>query len=172
MPNETIAVTATIEAQDAIERYNALVAARGECATGLRDSEGLINTYARAISEVAGEGWVYLVGKEANMVREERKMFDRAMGMIDGQQNLKLKAKCNTYWRRIRIEAGYVKSGSASTTLTIDQKTLAELKTMLNRIVNCESEEDMCPLASDAKSLLMEAFIVLGGDIDTLGATA
>ena len=58
MPNETIAVTATIEAQDAIERYNALVAARGECATGLRDSEGLINTYARAISEVAGEGWV------------------------------------------------------------------------------------------------------------------
>ena len=102
MPNETIAVTDVVQANEAIENYNALVAARGECATGLRDSESLINTYARAISEVAGEGWVYLVGKEANMVREERKMFDRAMGMIDGQQNLKLKAKCNKYKKTSR----------------------------------------------------------------------
>jgi hypothetical protein len=172
MTNETMVVTATVEANEAIERYNALVAARGECATGLRAANGLIVTYARAISEVAGEGWVYLVGKESAMVREERKMFDRAMGMVEGTENKALKAKCNTYWMRIKVAAGYVKSGSASTTLTIDQKTVNELKTMLNRIVNCESEDDMCPLASEAKSLLMDAFTILGGDIDTLGATA
>ena len=171
MTNETIAVTDVVQSNEAIERYNALVAARGECATGLRDSESLINTYAHAISEVAGEGWVYLVGKESAMVREERKMFDRAMGMVEGQQNLKLKAKCNTYWRRIRIEAGYVKTDSAGGTSTVDQKTLAELKTMLNRIFEGEVN-DSCPDSSEVKAFLIDAFTGMGGDMKTIGTKA
>ena len=171
MTNETVAVTATIEAQDAIERYNALVDARAACATGLRDGEGLINTYARAISEVAGEGWVYLVGKESAMVREERKMFDRAMGMVEGTENKALKAKCNTYWRRIRIEAGYVKTDSASSAFTVDQKTVNELKTMLNRIFEGEVN-DSCPESSDVKHYLIDAFTAMGGDMSKIGTKA
>lgn len=170
MTNETV-VTATVEANEAIEKYNALVAARGECASGLRDSESLINTYARAISEVAGEGWVYLVGKESAMVREERKMFDRAMGMVEGTENKALKAKCNTYWSRIREAAGYTKTDSASSTSTVDQKTLAELKTMLNRIFEGEVN-DACPESSDVKHYLIDAFTAMGGDMSKIGTKA
>ena len=171
MTNETMVVTATVEANEAIERYNALVAARGECASGLRDSNGLIVTYARAISEVAGEGWVYLVGKESAMVREERKMFDRAMGMVEGTENKALKAKCNTYWMRIREAAGYTKTDSASSTSTVDQKTLAELKTMLNRIFEGEVN-DACPESSDVKHYLIDAFTAMGGDMSKIGTKA
>lgn len=170
MPNETM-VTEVVQANEAIDNYNALVAARGECASGLRAANGLVNKYARAISEVAGEGWVYLVGKESAMVREERKMFDKAMGMIDGQQNLKLKAKCNEYWRRIRIEAGYVKSDSAGGTSTVDQKTLAELRTMLNRIFEGEVN-DACPESSEVKAYLIDAFTTMGGDMSKIGTKA
>lgn len=170
MTNETV-VTATVEANEAIEKYNALVAARAECATGLRAANGLIVTYARAISEVAGEGWVYLVGKESAMVREERKMFDRAMGMVEGTENKALKAKCNTYWSRIREAAGYTKTDSASSTSTVDQKTLAELKTMLNRIFEGEVN-DACPESSDVKHYLIDAFTAMGGDMSKIGTKA
>ena len=170
--NETTIVEVTDVVQlEAIERYQALVDARAACATGLRDGEGLINTYARAISEVCGEGWVYLVGAESKTVREERKMFDRAMGMIDGQQNLPLKAKCNTYWRRIRIEAGYVKSGKAGGAMDVDEKTFAELKTMLNRIFEGEAN-DACPESSDVKHYLIDAFVAMGGDMSKIGTKA
>jgi len=170
MSSETV-VTATVEANEAIERYNALVAARAECASGLRKANGLIVTYASAISTVCGEGWVYLVGKESAIVREERKMFDRAMGMVEGTENKALKAKCNEYWRRIKIAAGYVTAGSDGTE-TIDVKTLKELKTMLNRIVDVVCEEESCPKASLAKTFLMDAYTKMGGDTKTLGTQA
>ena len=180
MPNEAIVtatvetvavetvVTATVEANEAIERYNVLVAARSECAGGLRKANGLINTYAMAISAVCGEGWVYLVGADSKTVREERKMFDRAMGMVEGTQNKPLRAKCNEYWRRIRIDAGYVKTDSAGGTSTVDQKTFAELKTMLNRIFEGEVN-DACPDSSDVKHFLVDAFVELGGDMSKIG---
>ena len=167
MSSETV-VTATVEANEAMENYNALVAARAECAGGLRKANGLINTYALAISSVCGEGWVYLVGKESAIVREERKMFDRAMGMVEGTQNKPLKAKCNEYWRRIRIEAGYVKTDSAGGTSTVDQKTLAELKTMLNRIFEGEVNDE-CPESSEVKAYLIDAFTTMGGDMSKIG---
>jgi hypothetical protein len=112
------------------------------------------------------------VGKESATVREERKLFNRAMGLPDDvltEADKALRAKCATYWSRVRIAAGYIKSGKVTTPVTIDQKNLAELKTMLNRILNEESEADSCPLSSDAKSSLLEAFETLGGDSTTLG---
>ena len=162
-------------AEEAALLMNTLTEARKACVTGIRDGDGLIITYARAISVVCGEGWVYLVGKESATVREERKLFNRAMGLPDEvltQADKDLRAKCATYWSRIRIAAGYVKSGKATATLTIDQKNLAELKTMLNRILNEESETDTCPLSSEAKSDLITAFETLGGDQSTLGTKA
>jgi hypothetical protein len=84
----------------------------------------------------------------------------------------KLKAKCNEYWMRIKKAAGYIPNGKVSGTVTIDQKNLAELKTMINRILNEESEADSCPLSSDAKADLITAFETLGGDVTTLGTKA
>jgi len=159
-------------ALEAAERMKALTEARAACVTGIKDGDGLIITYARNISAVCGEGWVHLVGKESATVREERKLFDREMGVpaeVLTQADKDLKAKCNTYWSRIRIAAGYNKKGNVSAALTIDQKNLAELKTMLNRILNEESEADSCPLSSDAKGSLLTAFETLGGDSSALG---
>lgn len=161
--------------EEAALRMRTLTEARAACVTGIRDGDGLIVTYARAISAVCGEGWVHLVGKESATVKEERKLFDRAMGVPEEVLTVydkKLKAKCNSYWKRIRDEAGYVKDEKVTTTLTIDQKNLAELKTMLNRILNEESEADTCPLSSEAKADLITAFETLGGDQTTLGKKA
>ena len=168
---ETVAVTEPVELSEAQKAYQALVDARSECATGLKTGEGLINTYARAISTAHGEGWVYLVGAEAKDVKAERALFNLAMGLISGVENKPLRAKCNTYWSRIRVEAGYVKAGS-DTTATIDAKTLAELRTMLNRIVDVVCETESCPLASIAKASLIDAFTKMGGDEKTLGTQA
>ena len=168
--NEAV-ITEPVELSEAQVNYQTLVEARAACATGLRDGDGLINTYARAISAVCGEGWVYLTGADSKTVRAERKMFDRAMGMVEGTENKALKAKCNTYWSRIRVEAGYVKSDSAGGTSTVDQKTLAELKTMLNRIFEGEVN-DSCPDSSEVKAYLIDAFTTMGGDMKTIGTNA
>ena len=98
-------------------------------------------------------------------------MFDRAMGMVEGTENKALKAKCNTYWSRIREAAGYTKTDSASSTSTVDQKTLAELKTMLNRIFEGEVN-DACPESSDVKHYLIDAFTAMGGDMSKIGTKA
>jgi len=161
-------VTEAVELSEGQLNYDHLRDARVRCATGLRDGDGLIITYARAISTVCGEGWVYLVGAESKTVRAERALFNLAMGLITGVENKPLRAKCNTYWSRIREAAGYVKSGSASTTLTVDQKTLAELKTMLNRIFEGEAK-DACPDSSDIKHYLVDAFTSMGGDMSKIG---
>jgi hypothetical protein len=174
-------VTTSVETDDqrisreAGERMRALQLARETCVKGIREGDGLIVSYAKAITAVCGEGWVHLVGKESATVKEERKLFDRAMGVPEEVLTVydkKLKAKCNSYWKRIRDEAGYVKDSKVTTTLTIDQKNLAELKTMINRILNEESEADTCPLSSEAKADLITAFETLGGDAATLGTKA
>jgi len=183
MPNETIVAVETVveavavvtepvvELSEAQLNYKAVEAARSECVTGLKSGEGLINTYARAISTLHGEGWVWLKGAEAKNVKAERALFNLAMGLISGVENKPLRMKCNTYWARIRVEAGYVKEGS-DTTETIDVKTLKELKTMLNRIVDVTCEEESCPKASLAKTFLMDAYTEMGGDTKTLGTQA
>lgn len=182
MPSETVAVetvavetvalvTEPVELSEGQKAYQALSAARSACADGLRDGDGLINTYARAISAVCGEGWVYLVGAESKTVRAERALFNLAMGLIAGIENKPLRAKCNTYWSRIRVEAGYVKSGKAGGTMGVDEKTLAELKTMLNRIFEGEVN-DSCPESSDVKHYLVDAFTAMGGDMSKIGTKA
>ena len=159
-------------AAEAAARMNKLVEARNACVSGIKAGDGMIITYARTISEVCGEGWVYLIGKESAPVREERKLFNRAMGLPDEvltESDKKLRAKCSTYWQRIREAAGYIPAGKVTAPKTVDEKSLAELKTMLNRIFNEEGEGDNCPLSSAAKGSLIDAFETLGGDVSKLG---
>ena len=181
MTTDNIITTMPVETDDqrisreARERMEALTASRDACVSGIKKGDGLIATYARNISAVCGEGWVWLVGKESATVKAERKLFDRAMGVPDEvltEADKKLKAKCNEYWIRIKKEAGYVPGGKVGAVDTIDAKNLKELKTMINRILNEESEADSCPLSSEAKADLITAFETLGGDATTLGTKA
>ena len=64
-----------------------------------------------------------------------------------------------------------MKTDSANGVLTIDQKTLAELKTMLNRIYEGEAN-DACSDSSDIKHFLVDAFVGMGGDMNKIGTKA
>jgi hypothetical protein len=108
--------------------------------------------------------WYELKGKDAKGIKAERVEFVAAMteaGFNDGTVKV--------YWQRVKEASGYVTAGNrvkgASDT---DGKTVAELKTIINRIFKAEESGEDCK-ASDVKGLLMEAFEALGGDVDTLG---
>ena len=174
MTTDNIVMTTDAVSEQAAALMNALTESRNTLTGALKKTDGFIIGYARNISAVCGEGWVYLVGKESAPVREERKLFDRAMGLPEQvltEADKKLKAKCNTYWKRVREAAGYNPDGKVSTTDTIDIKTLKELKTMLNRIFDGEAE-DACPLSSGVKAYLIDAFTEMGGDMGTIGTKA
>lgn len=174
MTTDNIVMTTDAISEQAAALMNALTEARNTLTGAIKKTDGFIIGYARNISAVCGEGWVYLIGKESAPVREERKLFDRAMGLPEEvltEADKALKAKANTYWRRVRIAAGFNPDGKVSTTDTIDTKTLKELKTMLNRIFDGEAE-DACPLSSAVKTYLVDAFVEMGGDMDTIGTKA
>jgi hypothetical protein len=66
----------------------------------------------------------------------------------------------------VKEAAGYVTAGNrASATADTDAKTLAELKSILNRIFNDETD---CK-AQQVKGILIDAFVQMGGDAMKLG---
>jgi hypothetical protein len=76
------------------------------------------------------------------------------------------KATTDVYWQRVKESCGYQTAGNkAKGDMDIDAKTLAELKTILNRIFNDDAES----VSQTVKPLLMSAFEQLGGDIMKLG---
>ena len=77
-------------------------------------------------------------------------------------------ATVDTYWQRVKEASGYVPSGRVSGATDVDAKTLAELKTMINRILKSEEDGKDCT-ASMFKGQLREVFEGMGGDVDTLG---
>lgn len=109
--------------------------------------------------------WYDLKGKLKTGVNDERKLFVQAFkdeGFGD--------ATITVYWQRVKEASGYVTAGnkvSGGATDT-DAKTLAELKTMINRIFKAEEAGTECK-ASEIKGELMTAYSILGGDIDQLG---
>ena len=147
-------------------RRNLVKAAKGtgEVIQGYADA--LCMTYnVRALDTGAAlTPWYELKGKDAKGIKAERVEFVAAMteaGFNDGTVKV--------YWQRVKEASGYVTAGNrvkgASDT---DGKTVAELKTIINRIFKAEESGEDCK-ASDVKGLLMEAFEALGGDVDTLG---
>ena len=147
-------------------RRNLVKAAKGtgEVIQGYADA--LCMTYnVRALDTGAAlTPWYELKGKDAKGIKAERAEFVTAMteaGFNDGTVKV--------YWQRVKEASGYVTAGNrvkgASDT---DGKTVAELKTIINRIFKAEESGEDCK-ASDVKGLLMEAFEALGGDVDTLG---
>lgn len=130
----------------------------------------LIGSYSTGISQafdlVDNEGnvttkWFDLQGALRKGVKVERDNFKADMEAAGYS-----KATTDVYWQRVKEASGYQTAGNkAKGEMDIDAKTLAELKTILNRIFNDEGES----VAQTVKPLLMQAFEQLGGDIMKLG---
>lgn len=135
----------------------------------------VIKAYSAAMSQafnlVDNEGnvttpWYDLKGKLKKGVNDEAKLFKAEMEKAGFS-----KGTIGVYWQRVKEESGYVTAGQrVQGASDVDSKTMAELKTIINRIFKAEETSDMSAEGSSkVKGLLIEAFEILGGDVDTLG---
>ena len=155
-----------------------LESTRNALVEGATSTGELIANYAKALElrfnlkDTNGNviaKWFDLTGKEKKGVKAERALFVQAMigrGFVkpDGKPS----ATVDTYWQRVKEASGYVPKGRVSGGTDVDSKTVAELKTIINRIFKAE-EDGQEPRASMFKGELMEIFESMGGDVDTLG---
>ena len=152
--------------------------ARNNLVEGVSKTGDLIQGYATVLREVFDrrdtEGniitkWFELVGAEKKGIKAERALFVNAM-MARGhvKPDGKPTATVDTYWMRVKEASGYVPKGRVSGGTDVDSKTLAELKTMINRILKSEEDGQDCN-ASMFKGTLMGVFEGMGGDVDNLG---
>lgn len=151
-----------------------LDAARGEFVGGLKKTGEVLKNYAlgmcQAFNLVDAEGnvtspWYELKGKLKTGVNEERARFVADMQVAGFD-----KPTIDVYWQRVKEASGRTKTstkvqGAGNDT---DSKTLAELKTMINRIFKAEEAGETC-MASDHKGALMDIYESLGGDVEKLG---
>lgn len=145
---------------------------------GVSKTGELIQGYADALCEVFDrkdtngntiEKWFNLVGAEKKGIKARRasfvqRMINRGHVKPDGKPS----ATVDVYWQRVKEASGYVPKGRVSGGSDVDSKTLAELKTMINRILKSEEDGKDCN-ASMFKGNLMEIFEGMGGDVDNLG---
>ena len=150
---------------------------------GVSKTGELIQAYADVLCQVFDrkdtegntiEKWFNLVGKDKKGIKERRASFTQRMinrgytKGVDKDGNPKASATVDVYWQRVKEASGYVPSGRVSGGTDVDSKTLAELKTMINRILKSEEDGKDCT-ASMFKGQLMEVFEGMGGDVDNLG---
>ena len=153
--------------------------ARNNLVEGASKTGDVIKGYADVLCKVFDEhaldngdrmtAWYDLVGKEKKGIKEERARFVTAMiakGFVkpDGKPS----ATVDVYWQRVKEASGYVPKGRVTGGTDVDSKTVAELKTMINRILKSEEDGQECN-ASQWKRELMQVFEGMGGDVDTLG---
>lgn len=154
-------------------QFSNLVASRQALIKVARSTGELISNYATNLCgvfnlvDVQGnvvKPWYELKGKERQGLKLERDEFVK--GMTEAGYG---KGTIDVYWQRIKEASGYVTSGNrVKGSETTDQKTVADLKTILNRIFKAEELGEECN-ASEYKGDLMEIFASLGGDLDTVG---
>jgi hypothetical protein len=152
---------------------NSLIDTRIALVGAAKKSGQVVKLYAKALEQAFdladNQGqvttkWFDLKGTLKKGVKAEREAFVVAM-TAEGFG----KPTIDVYWQRVKEASGYVTAGNRVKGSTdIDDKTKAELKTIINRILKAEEEGVSC-IASDYKGMLMEVFESLGGDIDKLG---
>ena len=149
--------------------------ARENLVRGAKSTGNLITSYASALcmmfdvrddKGVRLTAWYELKGKDKTGVKGEREQFAKQMTEAGFG-----KGTIDVYWQRVKEASGYVTAGNRVAGATsVDDKTLTELKTIINRIFKAEEAGDStCDKASEIKGALIECFQVLWGDIDTLG---
>jgi hypothetical protein len=146
-----------------------LESARNAIVANAVNTGELIGTYAKAMGETFdmklenGEivKWFNLKGKAKAGVKAEYNLF------VEALKSAGLEGNKYVYWQRVKEADGYVTAGNTvKATLTIDARNLADLKTILGRIINNESDDDEgCYKSQKAKADLVMAFEILGGNI-------
>ena len=151
-----------------------LTESRTQLVKGIGKIGALISGYAGALCQafnlVDNQGevttpWYELKGKLKAGVKGERANFANDM-----TQAGYTKSTIDVYWQRVKEASGYVTAGNRvkAGSTDVDAKTLAELKTMVNRIFKAEEEGVTCD-ASEIKHLLIDAYTALGGNDSDLG---
>jgi hypothetical protein len=154
----------------------AVVAARGECVAKITEGKGVIAAYAKALETAfnivdAKTGkiltpWYALKGKAKAPVKAENLAFKLAINTAGFAKGVD-----NTYWGRVKTASGYQAKGKASTAdMTVDDKSLAELKTLINRAYKADEDgEDGAEKTLKMMGKLKDVYKALGGDVDKLG---
>ena len=149
-----------------------VAAARRKLVTAAKGTGAVIQGYADAlcmaynVTDTSGTNvtaWYELVGKDKKGIKAERAAFVEAMTEAGFG-----KPTVDVYWQRVKEASGYVPKGRVTGGTDVDSKTMAELKTMINRILKSEEEGQDCN-ASMFKANLMDVFEGMGGDVSTLG---
>ena len=155
----------------------ALSVTRSNLVLGAKTASSLIKDYADAMCAMFdvrdNEGvlvkpWYELKGKAKTGVKGERAVFAAAMnesGFGTGTTDV--------YWQRVKEASGYVTAGNrVKGAVNVDEKTLSELKTIINRIFQAEQDgNSSCEKASESKGALMDIFETMGGNIDDIDTT-
>jgi len=116
--------------------------------------------------------WYDLRGKDAKGIKARRASFVQKMiarGHVDGVDKdgkPKASATVDTYWARVKAASGYVANGKVSGSTDVDAKTGAELKTMINRILNAEEAGQDCHASVILESLKSAYFVLVGESFD------
>lgn len=139
------------------EGITALDAARANVVKAAKGTGEVIQGYADALCNVFGTEWYELKGKARKPIKAEREKFVAAMTEAGFQAGT-----INVYWQRVKEASGYVTVGNrVKGNSTCDDKTIADLKTIINRIVACEEDEE--PRAAEHKRALMDIYEDLSG---------
>jgi hypothetical protein len=102
--------------------------------------------------------WYDLKGKLAQGVKEERKLF--VADMLEAGYDT---PTIDVYWGRVKDASGRVKSTNKVTGgNSVDDMNIRDLKTMLNRIDNAETES--APLSNKVVAILLMAADQMGID--------
>ena len=178
-------MTNVIQTQAVIIDTGIIAIARSALVEGVTKTGAVIKNYSGAIASVFDrrdtEGnvilnWWALDGKEAKGIKAERALFantlmDRDSKFIkstDATGKRTPTATVDTYWQRVKEASGYVPKGKVSGGTDVDAKTAAELKTMINRIVDAEENGKDCH-ASVILDSLKDAYVVLTGEAYNAG---
>ena len=139
-----------------------LDAARVGLVSSARSTGDTIQAYADGMTVAFGGQWWTAKGSLGKAVKIERAEFKAAM-LASGFEVTTI----DVYWQRVKVAAGYITAGNkAKGNATLDSKTLAELKTILNRIMDTDPDEEGAELSNQAKASLIDALETLGGSME------
>jgi len=148
------------EVQIVLDSINELSKARGNLVKMEAKAGEVQEAYAGQMCFTFGAGWWEAKGEIKKAVKAEHQAFIAALESIG-----KTRANIDQMWSRIKDLSGRVKTTSVKATggKDVDGKTIAELKTIYNRLA--DSNPDEAPLSYKIKSRLEEILDQLGVEI-------
>ena len=158
---ENTVVTPSVAVANLSESRTKLVAGIGKIGELIK---GYSVALCQAFNLVDNEGntttaWFDLEGKLKAGVKAERVNFK-----TDMEKQGYSKATIDVYWQRVKEASGYVTAGNrVKGTMDIDEKTTADLRVIINRILKAE-EDGIDTHASTILATLKGAYKVLTGE--------